>query len=59
MKIVRFIFPFLFVRNWYDGAWEFSRMRFIIFGSAFLLVCLGIIVAYLLQSPVEYVAPAV
>lgn len=54
MKIVRFILPFLFVRNWYDGAWELSRARIIIFSALFVLVLMSIIAAYILQAPVVY-----
>ncbi len=54
MKILRFVFPFLFVRNWHDGSFEISRPRLILFLGcvAVIMVCLG--VAYLLQAPVMY-----
>ncbi len=54
MKIIRFIFPFLFVRNWYNGAWEFSWQRGILFGATIGLLCLGIIIAVVLQTPLVY-----
>lgn len=54
MRILRFIFPFLFVRNWYDGSWELSRARTIIVVALTLLVVLGVAIAYTLQSPVIY-----
>lgn len=54
MKITRFIFPFLFVRNWHDGSWEFSRARCILFLASAFLVILGVGIAYLLQAPIEY-----
>ncbi len=54
MKIIRFILPFLFVRNWYDGSWELSRARIIIFSALGLLVILSVIIAYMLQAPVMY-----
>lgn len=56
MSILRFILPFLFVRNWYTGEWEISRMRCILFGTLALFVILGIIIAYILQMPVTYIA---
>lgn len=58
MKILRFVFPFLFVRNWHDGAWEFSRARFILVCSAFFLLMIGLVIVSFLQTPVVYIAPS-
>lgn len=55
MKILRFIFPFLFLRNWHTGEWEYSRARLVVFLAGMLLCMLAIGVAYVLQAPVEYV----
>lgn len=55
MKFIRFVFPFLFVRNWYTGAWELSRARLIIFSGIILMLFLGFCIAYLLQAPVVIV----
>ncbi len=57
MRIVRFILPFLFVRNWYDGSWEFSRARLILVSMGLFFIVLGIIIAAMLQSPVVYISP--
>lgn len=57
MNILRFVLPFLFVRNWHDGTWEFSRARAILFGLFVLLLVLGIGIMYFLQYPVMYSAP--
>lgn len=54
MQMFRFIFPFLFVRNWYSGVWEFSWPRFILFSLTFALFLLGVIIAYVLQLPIMY-----
>jgi hypothetical protein len=54
MKIVRFIVPFLFVRNWHDGSWELSPARFVLFLLTIGIMGIGLIVAYLLQAPVVY-----
>jgi hypothetical protein len=54
MKILRFVLPFLFVRNWYSGEWEISRARLLLTGSALVLILLSLIIAYILQSPVFY-----
>ncbi len=59
MHIVRFIFPFLFVRNWHDGAWEFSRARLILVSMGLFFIILGIIIAAILQSPVVYISPTI
>lgn len=54
MKVIRFVLPFLFARNWHTGAWEFSRARCILFGLSVTLVVMGIGIMYVLQSPVIY-----
>jgi hypothetical protein len=56
MHIVRFIFPFLFARNWYTGAWEFSWQRFTLFALTVGFIILGVIIAVILQTPVTYTA---
>lgn len=53
-KIVRFVLPFLFVRNWHSGFWELSRPRLILFLAAVFLVATSILLAYMLQAPVIY-----
>ncbi len=54
MKILRFVFPFLFVRNWHTGSFELSRPRFLLFLGFFGLLALGILAAYIAQAPVVY-----
>ncbi len=54
MKFIRFVFPFLYVRNWHDGSWEFSHARMMLFSGFVLLVLLGLTIVYILQSPVVY-----
>jgi hypothetical protein len=56
MKFVRFVFPFLFVRNWHSGSWEVSIARLVMFGGFLLLWLLGFFIAYMLQAPVVYKA---
>lgn len=58
MKIVRYILPFLFVRNWHDGSWELSSPRFVLFLLTIMIVGIGLIVAYILQAPVVYMSEA-
>jgi hypothetical protein len=54
MLLLRFILPFLFVRNWYSGAYELSRSRCILFGL-FVALCVGALYALvLMHEPVVY-----
>ncbi len=59
LRIVRFIFPFLFVRNWHDGHWEVSYARLGVFVAGIIFIILGIILMYSMQAPAVYVAPTV
>ena len=54
MKLLRFIVPFLFVRNWQSGAWELSQHRCVLFGAFIVLVVLGLGAAYILHLPAEH-----
>ena len=54
MKLIRFVLPFLFARNWHDGSWELSRARAILFTAFLVLLLCGLMIAYLLQSPIVY-----
>ncbi len=54
MELIRFVLPFLFVRNWHDGSWELSHTRAVLFGATFLIIISAILIAYVLQSPVTY-----
>lgn len=56
MKFFRFVFPFLFERNWVTGEWELSVSRLTLFIIIVVIVLVGVILAVLLQSPVEYTA---
>lgn len=55
MKLVKFLFPFLFVRNWHSGEEELSRPRVVAFGAAVGFLVLGLIAVAILQMPVAYV----
>lgn len=54
MTFVRFIFSFLYVRNWHTGEMELSRPRVSIFCAAVFLIFLALTMIYILQAPVEY-----
>jgi hypothetical protein len=54
MRILRFILPFLFVRNWHNGSWELSQPRVVLFVVFAALLILSLWAAHLLQAPLEY-----
>lgn len=54
MQILRFVLPFLFVRNWHSGEWELSRARMMIYSALATLIFLALLFAYILQAPVVY-----
>ncbi len=55
MTFFQFIFSFLYVRDWYSGDLELSLPRVALFSAMLFLILLGIAIACILQSPVEYV----
>ncbi len=56
MGFWRFVFSFLYIRNWHNGQMELSRSRVaLLFASIFLMV-LAITLITILQAPVEYTA---
>lgn len=57
MSLFRFIFGFLYTRNWHTGEPELSRMRVAIFASGLFLLVLALFLIALLQVPVTYQAP--
>ena len=57
MHILRFILPFLFVRNWHDGSWEISQPRLLLFCTGILFFIMGLCAVYFLQAPIVYIAP--
>lgn len=57
MAFLKFIFSFLYVRNWHTGRMELSRPRLSIFFAVLFLVFLALTMILFLQSPVEYIAP--
>jgi hypothetical protein len=55
MDFLRFVFSFLYVRNWYNGQMELSRSRVALFASALFLLMLAFTIIAILQAPIEYV----
>ncbi len=54
MAFLRFVFSFLYVRNWHSGEMELSRPRIAIFCAALFLILLAFTMITFLQAPVEY-----
>ncbi len=55
MKILQFILPFLFVRNWHDGSWELSRVRVLLCVGLCTVVLFGLLRVYILEPLFVYV----
>ena len=56
MTFWRFVFSFLYVRNWHTGETELSRPRLALFSASLFLLLLAIALITVLQTPIEYVA---
>jgi len=54
MSFWRFIFAFLYVRNWHSGQMELSRPRIALFSASLFLLVLAFTLITILQLPVEY-----
>lgn len=54
MNFLRFVFSFLFERNWHTGEMELSRSRMALFSAGLFLILLGLVMVMLLQAPVIY-----
>lgn len=57
MTIFRFLFHFLYTRNWHTGQLELSRPRVVLFTGMIALIVIGIVAALFLQAPVTYTIP--
>lgn len=57
MTFLKFIFSFLYVRNWHTGELELSRPRIAIFCGGLFLLLLAFTMIVFLQSPVEVYRP--
>ena len=58
MNFIRYVFSFLYVRDWHTGKMELSRPRVSIFCAGIFLVFLALTMISILQAPVEYRALA-
>jgi hypothetical protein len=54
MNFLKFVFGFLYARNWYSGEVELSTPRVALFFGMAFLILLGVAMATVLQAPVEY-----
>ncbi|MFT5849362.1 MAG: hypothetical protein ACI9H6_000167 [Patiriisocius sp.] len=54
MMIFKFIFPFLYARDWHSGREELSKPRVALFGAMLCIILLGVLLAIILQAPVNY-----
>ena len=54
MKIIQFVFSFLYERNWHSGERELSRPRVALFSAMIFLILLGLLIVSILQTPIEY-----
>lgn len=56
MTFWRFVFSFLYVRDWHTGKTELSRPRLALFSASLFLLVLAIMLITILQTPIEYTA---
>lgn len=54
MELFRFIFSFLYTRNWHTGEMELSKPRLYVFLSMLFLIFAILVFAAMLQAPVIY-----
>jgi hypothetical protein len=57
MTFWRFVFSFLYTRNWHNGQMEISRSRLALLSAAIFLTILALTLIAILQAPIEYKAP--
>ncbi len=54
MNFFKFVFSFLYVRNWHTGQRELSRPRLLWFVGVIGLVLMALVMINFLQAPVAY-----
>lgn len=54
MNFWRFVFSFLYTRNWHNGQMELSRPRVALFSAFLFLLVLALALISILQAPIEY-----
>ncbi len=56
MSFFRFIFSFLYIRNWHTGQQEISRPRLVLLLAVVMLVGVALLMIAYLQTPIVYTA---
>ncbi len=56
MSFLRFVFSFLYTRNWHSGEMELSRERVFFLVGVVIIFLIATILITFLQTPVTYVA---
>lgn len=54
MSFFRYVFSFLYIRNWHTGERELSPARLYIFLGFVVLLLVATIMIAILNSPIEY-----
>lgn len=54
MTFFRYIFSFLYTRNWHNGKMELSTPRVILMCAAIFLFVVAVLMIVFLQTPIEY-----
>jgi len=54
MSFFRFVFSFMYVRNWHNGQMELSRSRVALLSASIFLLILAFTLITFLQTPIEY-----
>lgn len=54
MSFVKFVFSFLYIRDWNTGRKELSRSRVFLFLGILFLILLALIIVGVLQAPIYY-----
>ena len=54
LRLIRFVLPFLFERNWHTGEWEWSRPRLYLVGCLVVLILVALGLLYYMSQPVVY-----
>lgn len=57
MSFFRFVFSFLYTRNWHTGQMELSTPRVMVFLAGLVLLAIGTTMIVFLQQPIVYYAP--
>lgn len=55
--LLRKVLPFLYIRNWYTGQFEFSRTRTFVYATCVSIVIVLVLLVWWLGQPVVYVQP--